>query len=139
MMKQPVFYPCQWKHNWSLLLLQRIFHKFHKQLPCSIRKGVLRNFAKFTGKRLCQRLFFNNVADLNPATLFKKRLWHRCFTVNFAKFLRTPLLYNTSGRLLLTIDVIIFNCGRLTWMFLLLQCTFSVTLIYCGFLSDGPP
>ena len=26
---------------------------------CSVRKGVLRNFAKFTGKHLCQRLFFN--------------------------------------------------------------------------------
>ena len=25
-----------------------------------------------------------------PATLFKKRLWHRCFPVNFAKFLRPP-------------------------------------------------
>ena len=27
-----------------------------------------------------------------PATLFKKRLWHRCFPVNFVKFLRTPFL-----------------------------------------------
>ena len=27
-----------------------------------------------------------------PATLLKKRLWHRCFRVNFAKFLRTPVL-----------------------------------------------
>ena len=26
---------------------------------CSINKGVLRNFAKFTGKHLCQSLFFN--------------------------------------------------------------------------------
>ena len=26
---------------------------------------------------------------LRPATLFKKRLWHRCFPRNFAKFLRT--------------------------------------------------
>ena len=26
---------------------------------CSVRKGVLRNFAKFTGKHLCQSLFFN--------------------------------------------------------------------------------
>ena len=26
------------------------------------QKGVLRNFAKFTGKHLCQRLFFNKVA-----------------------------------------------------------------------------
>ena len=37
------------------------------------------------------------------ATLLKKRLWHRCFPVNFAKFLRTPFSQNTSGRLLLTI------------------------------------
>ena len=28
--------------------------------------------------------------DVLPATLLKKRLWHRCFPVNFAKFLRTP-------------------------------------------------
>ena len=32
-----------------------------------------------------------------PATLLKKRLWHRCFPVNFATFLRTPVLQNTSG------------------------------------------
>ena len=35
---------------------------------CSVRKGVLRNFAKFTGKRLCQNLFFNKVACLRPCT-----------------------------------------------------------------------
>ena len=34
------------------------------------------------------------------STLLKKRLWHRCFPVNFAKFPRTPFLQNTSGRLL---------------------------------------
>ena len=27
---------------------------------------------------------------LRPATLLKKSLWHRCFPVNFAKFIRTP-------------------------------------------------
>ena len=27
---------------------------------------------------------------LRPATLWKKRLWYRCFPVNFVKFLRTP-------------------------------------------------
>ena len=36
-----------------------------------------------------------------PETLLKKKLWHRCFSVNFAKFLRTRFLQNTSGRLLL--------------------------------------
>ena len=38
-------------------------------------------------------------AGLRPATLLKKRLWHRCFTVNFVKFLRTHFLQHTSGRL----------------------------------------
>ena len=54
------------------------------------KKGVLRKFAKITGKHLCQSLFFNKVVGLRLATLLKKRLWHRCFPVNFAKFLRTP-------------------------------------------------
>ena len=34
---------------------------------------------------------------LKPATLLKKRLWHRCFPVNFAKFLGTSFLQNPSG------------------------------------------
>ena len=55
-----------------------------------VRKGVLRNFAKFTGKHLCQRLYFNKGAGLRPALLLKKSPWLRCFPVNFAKFLRTP-------------------------------------------------
>ena len=66
-----------------------------------LKKSVLRNFTKFTGKYLCQGLFFNKDAGLRPATLLKKRLWHRSFPVNFVKFLRTPFLRNTSGRLLL--------------------------------------
>ena len=36
---------------------------------CSTRKDVLRNFAKFTGKDLCQSLFFNKATGLRVATL----------------------------------------------------------------------
>ena len=56
---------------------------------CSVRKGVPRNFAKFTAKHL------------RTATLLKKRLWRKCFSVNFAKFLKAPFLQNTFVRLLL--------------------------------------
>ena len=56
----------------------------------SIRKGVLKSSRKFTGKHQCQSLFFKKVAALRTATLLKKRLRHRCFPVNFTKFLRTP-------------------------------------------------
>ena len=45
------------------------------------KQDVLKNFSKFTGKRLCQSLFFN-----------KKRLWHRCFLVNFCKISKSNLL-----------------------------------------------
>ena len=30
---------------------------------CSVKTGLLKNFAKFTGKHLCHSLFFNKVAD----------------------------------------------------------------------------
>ena len=42
--------------------------------------AALRNFAKFTGKHLCQSLFFNKVAGSGS------------FHENFGKFLRTPFL-----------------------------------------------
>ena len=37
---------------------------------CSVKKGVLKNFANFTS--LTRKSFL-------PATLVKKRSWHRCF------------------------------------------------------------
>ena len=38
---------------------------------CSVRKGVLINFVKFTGKHLCQSLFFNKVAGLRFFDVFR--------------------------------------------------------------------
>ena len=86
-------------------MLHRTSRSSHQ--GCSIKKGVLRNFTKFTGKHLCQ--------SLRPATLLKKKLWHRCFPVNFEKFLRTPFLQNTSGRLLLNINTSTEGINTLGW------------------------
>ena len=49
-----------------------MFRSSHRR--CSVRKVVLRNFAKFTGKHLCQSLFFNKAAG-----------WGMCFPVNFCE------------------------------------------------------
>ena len=90
---------CIWATNFKSTLtftcnlgLNLSFHR-SSQRRCSVRKGALRNFAKFTGKHLWQSPFFNEVAGLQawPATSLKKRLWYRCFSVNFAQFLRTHL------------------------------------------------
>ena len=58
-------------------------------------EAFLKNFTKFIGKRLCQSLFFNKVAGLRPANLLKKRLRHKCFSVNFVKLLKTDFLQAT--------------------------------------------
>ena len=49
------------------------------------KKGVFRNFAKFTGKRLCQSLFFNRVADLRPqaCNVIKKETLAQVFSCEF--------------------------------------------------------
>ena len=58
----------------------------HSRPEMFYKKGVLRNFAKFTKRHLCQSHFFNKVAGLRPATSLEKGLWHRYFPVNFTKF-----------------------------------------------------
>ena len=91
------------------------YHIVQKQPPDMFyKKGVLRCFAKFTGKRLCLSLFFNKVAGLaglRPATLSKKRLGHRCFPMNFAKFLRKPLPQNTFRQLPLIVENEFLHCS----------------------------
>ena len=63
----------------------------------SKKKRGLKNSAKITANCLCQGLFFNKVTSSRRVTLLKKRLWHRCFIVNFAKFERTYFLQNDFG------------------------------------------
>ena len=56
----------------------------------SVRKMFLNN-SQNSQENTCARVsFFNKVAGLRLAAFLKKRLWHRCSPVNFAKFLRTP-------------------------------------------------
>ena len=66
----------------------------HPEVFC--KQGVLRNFAKFAGKHMCQSFFFNKVAALRSANLLKKRLGYRCFPVNFLQFIRTSFFVETS-------------------------------------------
>ena len=76
---------CKFSLQWSMWAIQGSIRTRYRSSHqrCSVRKGFVRNFAKVTGKHLCQKLRY------------------RCFPVNFAKFLRTPFLQNTSGRLFL--------------------------------------
>ena len=61
---------------------------------CSVKKGVLRNFAKFTGKHLCQSLFFNKVADL-ACNFIKKETLAQVFSCEFYKISKNTFSYRT--------------------------------------------
>ena len=81
----------------SVSFLTLIFRRSRRR--CSLKKVVLKNFAKFTGKHLCRSLFLNKAAGPRPVTLLKKRLQHRCILVKF------PNLKNNSWQLPLHFDV----------------------------------
>ena len=57
------------------------------QNRCSYKLG------KFDRKISASESLFNKVACLKTCSFIKKR--HKCFTVKFAKFLRTPFLQKT--------------------------------------------
>ena len=87
-----------WWKGFTCLKDKSHYRNSHRR--CSERKSALRNFAKSTWKQPFQSLFLNKVSGFS---LWKERLSHRCFHVNFVKFLRTSFLQNTSGRLLLSL------------------------------------
>ena len=87
----------QWPHQWKLKISHLNVRSSYQR--CSIKKGVLRNFAKSTGKHLCQSLFFSKVAG--ACNFIKKGTLAQEFSSGFCKFLRTPFVQNTLERLLL--------------------------------------
>ena len=53
-------------------------------------KKVFLKFLQNSQENTCVRVSFLIKLQARPATVLKRRLWHRLFPVNFAKFLRTP-------------------------------------------------
>ena len=61
------------------------------------KKGVFRQFAKFTGKHLCQSLFFNKVAGLRPkaCNFIKKESLAQVFSCEFCEISKNTFSYRT--------------------------------------------
>ena len=70
-------------------LLRLIFLFFFYRRSCLevfCKKYVLKSFTKFTGKHLCQSLFFNKVAVLRPA---KKKTLAQMFSYKFCEIFKS--------------------------------------------------
>ena len=78
------------RHFWYMAQEIR-FRSSRPEVFC--KKGVHRNFAKFTGKHLCQSLFFNKVAV--PATLLKKNTLEQVFSCEFCEISKNAFCYRT--------------------------------------------
>ena len=80
------------------------------------KKSVLR-ILQNSQENICVSLIFNKITGLRPVTLFKKRLWYRCFSVKFVKFLRTPFLTEHFRWLLLSWPTLPkkITCGMLAY------------------------
>ena len=68
---------------------------------CSVKKVFL-EISQNSQENTCARVSFLIKLQVRPATLLKKRLWHRRFLVNFVKFLRRPSFIEHLWWLLLT-------------------------------------
>ena len=90
------------KSNFSeqLFFITATYRNSHQ--TCSTKKLFFKilQYSKKTPV-LESRLFLINTDFRAAATLIKKRLQHRCFPANIAKFLRTTILKNICKRLLL--------------------------------------
>ena len=73
-----------WKENFKLFLFS-----FNTRSGWEVKKGAF--WWKTATRGVCRR----------HETLLKKKLWLRCFLVNFANFLRTSILKKVYERLLL--------------------------------------
>ena len=82
-----------------MLLIECLEQNIKKQIDCKRpsntnqmnRVNQMNQISENSRKNICARVsFFNKVPGLRPEALLKKRLWYRCFSVNFEKFLRTP-------------------------------------------------
>ena len=74
----------------------------NSQQRCSVKEGVLRNFAKLPGKHLCQRLIFNKVAaQVKAFNFIKKESLAQVFSCEFCE-----------------ISKIILFIGHLRWLLL---------------------
>ena len=80
------------------------FCKFHRKAFFSLFLLIKNEICNFIKKRLWRRCFHVDFGKFIAAwglQRYEKRLWHRNFPVNLVKVLRIPFLQNISGQLLL--------------------------------------
>ena len=97
---------------------------------CSIKKVFL--FSKIHRKTPVPEPLFQENCKPESYNFIKKRLWQRCFSVNFAKFLRTPFfaehVWLTASNICMQV-VVIYNLN-LFLQFVTINFTFPLLRVF---------
>ena len=90
-------------NNVTLLLqvLNTGEHMSEQPVEVFYEKMCSEKFRNIPKKKYVVETLFYNVAGIQACNFIKKRLKHRCFPVNIAKFSRTPILKSILEQLLL--------------------------------------
>ena len=108
-------------HHWCLSRKFKNVLQEQKQPPeVFCKSDILKSFTIFTEKRLCWSHFFNKVPEscLQHSRFIKKRLQHRCFSMNIVNILRTRTMKNICEELFLeklaaSVLALLLNAGYL--------------------------
>ena len=109
--------PLMWDVSPHINSLYLKLKNTEQELSVALQKATRHRSSR--SEVFCKKILENSQKDtccrFQPATSLKERLWHICFSVNFAKFLRTPFLTKDLRRLLSTakfslLGLTILNC-----------------------------
>ena len=89
--------------EYPFVFLRRKFISGSSRLEVFCKKGVLRNFANFIGKHLCQSLFFNKITGLGlqfilqayACNFIKKQTLAQVFSCEFCKISKNTFFHGT--------------------------------------------
>ena len=93
----------------SDIIIGVFYRSSHKR--CSVKKVFLENSQKFTGKHLCQNLFFNKVAGLRP--LLTEHLWWLLLILNIFAIIFLGNFVCDIMRAAAQTDIALLNSGSL--------------------------
>ena len=75
-----------------MFLANFIFVVLHLKVHPAVHVYRLRENKEAVSRRCSVKKVFLEISENSLSFLIKLRAWHRCFLVNFAKFLRTSFL-----------------------------------------------
>ena len=112
----------------SVFILDSFENTSSSHCSFSIKKAILRNFGNFTGKHLYWSLF--------AIELQAKRLKHRCFPVEYSKFLKTEVYDWLLLKPVLSPGASLLNhtCGSIWYLVFVSQ--FTVLLANSPFITN---